>query len=125
MEHSFYARGQPNVAPGRRFPGRLARAEMVGVSNLDPYRPPTAPIDAVAPAETAVSCPKCGHNSVTKVRYNWWGGALGPKLFHVVKCNQCRLQYNGRTGRKLTLVIIVYQAVVLVVFGAALYALRR
>lgn len=95
------------------------------MSNLDPYRPPTAAIDAPPSAETAAACPKCGHNVVTKVRYNWWGGALGPKLFHVVKCNQCRLQYNGHTGGKLTVVIIVYQAVVLLVFGAAWYALRR
>jgi hypothetical protein len=85
----------------------------------DPYLPPTAPIDAPLPATP--QCPKCGEASSTKVGFNWWGGALGPKLFHVVRCNRCRAQYNGRTGGSLTKVIIVYQLVAVVVFGALAY----
>lgn len=95
------------------------------VSNLDPYRPPAAPLDAPPATEAVANCPKCGANRATKVSYNWWGGALGPKLFHVVKCGQCKAQYNGRTGAKLTGVIIGYQAVVLVVLLGAWLALHR
>jgi hypothetical protein len=108
---------------GWLFSCRWAHAELVVVSNLDPYRPPAASIAPVSSAAVA-NCPKCGHNVATKVGYNWWGGALGPKLFHVVKCSQCRAQYNGRTGAKLTGVIIGYQAVVLVVLAVAWLALR-
>jgi len=110
---------------GCPFSRQRAHAEMVWVSNLDPYRPPAAPIDAPITSAAAANCPKCGHNVATKVSYNWWGGALGPKLFHVVKCGNCRAQYNGRTGAKLTGVIIGYQAVVLVVLVAAWLALNR
>jgi hypothetical protein len=56
------------------------------------------------------------------VGFNWWGGALGPRLFHVVRCDQCRAQYNGRTGGSLTKVIIVYQGIALVV-AVALFGL--
>jgi len=85
------------------------------MSNLDPYRPPAEPIYGLAPTPPVANCPKCGFNVATKVKYNWWGGALGPKLFHVVKCVNCRSQYNGRTGANLTRVIIGYQVVVFVV----------
>lgn len=95
------------------------------MSNLDPYRPPAAPIDTLPPTEPVANCPKCGANVATKVGYNWWGGALGPKLFHVVKCGNCKAQYNGRTGAKLTGVIIGYQAVVLVVLLGAWLAFHR
>ncbi|HET7545732.1 MAG TPA: hypothetical protein VFK05_37950 [Polyangiaceae bacterium] len=97
---------------------------MVRVSNFDPYRPPAAPIDPPIEGARYANCPRCGSDRATKVRYNWWGGALGPKLFHVVKCVNCRAQYNGRTGTRLTGVIIVYQAVVLVVLIGAWLALR-
>lgn len=45
------------------------------------------------------------------------GGALGPRLFHVVRCTSCRAQYNGRKGTRLTTVIVVYQLVALTVVG--------
>jgi len=85
----------------------------------DPYLPPSSPLDAPLPA--VPKCPKCGNTSASKVGFNWWGGALGPRLFHVVRCDSCRAQYNGKTGGSLTTTIIVYQLVALVVFGAAFY----
>ena len=92
------------------------------MTNLDPYRPPLAPLDD--PQPPVAKCPKCGAASASKVSYNWWGGALGPKLFHVVKCNQCRSQYNGRSGASLTPVIIAYQAVVFFVVFVIWFFLR-
>lgn len=93
------------------------------MTNLDPYRPPQAPLDA--PGEPGVAhCPKCGAASASKVGFNWWGGAIGPRLFSVVQCSRCHTQYNGKTGAKLTTVIIVYQGVVLLVLAALWFLLR-
>jgi uncharacterized protein (DUF983 family) len=83
--------------------------------SFDPYQPPTAPIGQPFQSASASTCPKCGSQSATKVGFNWWGGALGPRLFHVVKCSQCGTQYNGKTGGTLTKVIIIYQGVILLV----------
>jgi hypothetical protein len=87
------------------------------MADLDAYKPPKANIDAPTGGVPARPCPKCGNTQATKVGFTWWGGALGPKLFSVVKCRQCRVQYNGKTGASLTGVIIVYQLIALVVFG--------
>jgi hypothetical protein len=87
------------------------------MADLDAYQPPKANLDAPTGGVPAPPCPKCGNTQATKVRFTWWGGALGPKLFSVVKCTQCRAQYNGNTGASLTGVIIVYQLIVLLVFG--------
>ena len=91
---------------------------------VNPFQPPAAPTDAYA--ETA-KCPKCGRTSSSKVTFTWWGGLLGAKLFHVVRCNACSKQYNGRTGASLTGVIIGYQVIVVAILGAltvAFFALR-
>lgn len=91
-------------------------------TSFDPYQPPTAKLDAGPPTVAAAACPKCGARAASKVGFTWWGGALGPRLFHVVRCTACRAQYNGRTGGKLTTTIVVYQLVAVVVFGAAAWA---
>jgi transposase-like protein len=90
------------------------------MDDRNPYRPPAATDDAPLPGVRA--CPHCGNTTASKVTFNWWGGALGPRLFHVVRCHGCRKQYNGRTGGSLTRVIIVYQGIFLAV-AAVLFAL--
>jgi hypothetical protein len=96
------------------------------VTNLDPYRAPSAATDQDPQrSELPEPCPKCGARSASKVGYNWWGGALGPRLFHVVKCHQCSTQYNGKTGGTLTRVIIGYQVVVLAVLIVAFFFVRE
>ena len=85
------------------------------MATLNPYQPPSAPLDQ---SGTTGACPKCGNQVATKVGFTWWGGALGPRLFHVVRCTQCRTQYNGKTGASLTKVIILYQVVVLAICAA-------
>jgi hypothetical protein len=69
-------------------------------------------------------CPKCQARTASKVGYTWWGGALGPRMFSVVKCQSCGQQYKGKTGAKLTTTIIVYQLIVVVVLIAAWAVLR-
>ena len=91
-------------------------------TTFDPYQPPTAKLEAGPATVAAAACPKCGNNAASKVGFTWWGGALGPRLFHVVRCSSCRAQYNGRTGGKLTTVIVVYQLVAVAVLGLGCWA---
>jgi hypothetical protein len=78
------------------------------MSDLNPYQAPTAPIGS---AVVAVKCPNCSSQVASPVGFTWWGGALGPRLFKVVKCSECKTQYNGRTGGRMTKVIILYQLI--------------
>ncbi len=77
----------------------------------NPYESPKAPIHMPPVGEPVAPCPACQNTRATKVHFTWWGGALGPKLFNVVKCTQCRTRFNGKTGGWLTNAIIVYQVV--------------
>jgi hypothetical protein len=88
----------------------------------NPYRPPTQSCDPQPlVSDSPHPCPKCGSKIASKVRYNWWGGALGPRLFHVVKCGQCRAQFNGETGKGLGKVILVYNLIAATIAGVGLY----
>ncbi len=61
------------------------------------------------------ACPKCGSTDAKKVKYTWWGGALGPSLLKHVKCNSCGTEYNGKTGRSNQTNIIIYFASIFVI----------
>jgi hypothetical protein len=56
-------------------------------------------------------CPKCGQTNATKVGFTWWGGALGPRMFSQVKCQNCGTEYNGKTGKSNQQAILIYLAV--------------
>ncbi len=60
-------------------------------------------------------CPQCGNANATKVKYTWWGGALGPSMFTHVKCNDCGTQFNGKTGKSNQTNIILYFVVTFVI----------
>ena len=53
-------------------------------------------------------CPKCSSKIAQEVRFTWWGGALGPKLFNHVKCQTCGKTYNGDTGKDNNMYIAIY-----------------
>jgi transposase-like protein len=53
-------------------------------------------------------CPNCGSTNVEKVKFTWWGGALGPSMFTHVKCKNCGTQFNGKTGKSNQTNIILY-----------------
>jgi uncharacterized Zn finger protein len=53
-------------------------------------------------------CPTCGKQDAKKVNYTWWGGVLGPRLFNMVKCNNCGTEFNGKTGKSNRNNIIIY-----------------
>jgi len=59
------------------------------------------------PAQYA-ACPNCGQTNATKMKFTWWGGALGPAMFTHVKCNNCKTEYNGKSGRSNQTNIIIY-----------------
>jgi hypothetical protein len=63
-----------------------------------------------------VPCPRCQSPNVTPVNFTWWGGAIGPRILKLVKCQQCGLSYKGKTGQSPTRDIVIYTVVLIVVF---------
>lgn len=75
-----------------------------------------------------VPCVKCATPDPQPVKFTWWGGVIGPKLLHHVKCGRCGNVYNGKTGASNTQGIIIYTLVIMAVafmifFGLALIPL--
>ena len=63
-------------------------------------------------------CPKCRSSGAEPMKFTWWGGVIGPRIFTHVKCRGCGHAYNGKTGRENTTGIVIYSAVVaILVFG--------
>jgi ribosomal protein L37E len=58
------------------------------------------------------TCPRCGGTSAKAIRFTWWGGVLGPKLLHHVKCEACGTAFNGKTGNSNGAGIAIYFAVI-------------
>ncbi len=69
-------------------------------------------------------CPKCGSKILTKVRYTWWGGILGPRLMHHTKCETCGYRFNGKTGKSNTTPIIIYTVATFVIILVVFYFIR-
>ena len=66
-------------------------------------------------------CPKCGSPLVEKVKYTWWGGFIGPKMFHHTKCAECKYTYNAKTRNSNTTAIIIYSVVLFVIAFVLFY----
>ena len=58
-------------------------------------------------------CPRCGCTFADKVGFTWWGGVLGPALFTHVKCKQCKVAFNGKSGKSNDTAIAIYFGVTL------------
>ena len=69
-------------------------------------------------------CPKCGSLFTSPVKFTWWGGVLGPKLFHHTKCNECKYVFNSKTRKSNTTAIVIYSVVLFAVAFAVFYMLR-
>jgi hypothetical protein len=65
-----------------------------------------------------VPCPRCYTPNPEKVKFTWWGGLLGPKMLSHVKCRNCGLTYNGKSGQSNTTGIVIYSVIVFVIFFA-------
>jgi len=70
-------------------------------------------------------CPKCGSESVSPVRYTWWGGLLGPKILNHTKCQACNYTYNSKTRKSNTAGIVIYFVVFVGLAGLVFYFLRK
>jgi uncharacterized CHY-type Zn-finger protein len=71
-------------------------------------------------------CPKCGSPFVEKVKYTWWGGFIGPKMFHHTKCVECKHTFNAKTRKPNTTAIIIYSIVLgVLAFALVFYAKSR
>jgi transposase-like protein len=70
-------------------------------------------------------CPKCGNKAISKVKYTWWGGVLGPRLLHHTKCDSCGYTFNSKTGKSNTAGIIIYSVVIFVVAFALYFFIRN
>ncbi len=62
-----------------------------------------------------VPCPNCGSNNLEKLGYTWWGGFIGPKIFHYVRCKECNTKYNGKTGKQNIGLIVLYNIIFLAI----------
>ncbi len=78
-------------------------------------------LNDIIPAE---GCPKCGSANVSPVKYTWWGGVLGPKLFHHTKCHDCKFLYNRKTGKSNTQAIVLYSVIAFIIVFALSYFIR-
>ena len=67
-------------------------------------------------------CPNCGNSSAGPVSFTWWGGVLGPRLLHHVRCQNCQECYNGKTGRSNNTAITIY-VVVSALIGIGIFVL--
>lgn len=85
----------------------------------NPYASPQTP--AMAQASEFVACPNCRQSTAERIKWTFWGGMLGPKLFTHVKCRNCGTKYNGKTGRSNDAAIAIY-LVVSVLLGFAIAA---
>ena len=70
-------------------------------------------------------CPKCHSANVAPVKYTWWGGVLGPRMFHHTKCKDCRYVYNRKTRKSNTTNIVIYTIVLFVIAFAVFYFINQ
>lgn len=67
-----------------------------------------------------MQCPQCrGDDEPRPVGFTWWGGLIGPRLFHHVECPRCGTRFNGKTGQSNATAIGIY----MVVLGALAFVL--
>ena len=67
------------------------------------------------------ACPQCSKTMAKQVGFTWWGGALGPRMLHHVKCEGCGTTYNGKTGKSNSQAIAMYFVVTLVIFAGVIH----
>jgi hypothetical protein len=78
---------------------------VISDKNENPYASPLAdsalPDRPVLASPEAVPCPRCGSTDVGPVPYDPMVGRHGPRAIDHIRCNACRTEYNGETGREI------------------------
>ena len=72
---------------------------------------PVLPYQTPGVSSAGVVCPTCRGPQFKPVKFTWWGGVLGPKLFNHVKCLNCGTGFNSKTGKSNNKAIAIYVAV--------------
>ena len=95
----------------------------------NPYHPPKtdqpgAPTQPPPQQAGPGVCPSCHSGDYKALKFTWWGGALGPKLFNHVKCNHCGTTFNAKTGKSNNTAIAIYSVVVTAIVIAVVVGLR-
>ena len=87
---------------------------------------PIPPAEGRAPISTA-PCYCCGSTMGIPVGWTWWGFVF-PRMLHHVKCVDCPVHYNARTGESNDPWILALHLVYLmagIALGVGLYFLLR
>jgi len=63
----------------------------------------------------AVPCPRCGQVAGKRLRYTWWGGAVGPAMMSLTQCQACGYQFNAKTGQSTKKAVIAYNVIALAI----------
>lgn len=75
----------------------------------NPYSPP--PGNYPPPQNQYAPCPQCQNSAATPISWTLWGGFIGPKLLHHVRCMRCGMAYNGKTGKSNMTAIVLYNVI--------------
>src|SRR5215831_13781476 len=90
------------------------------MTDVNPYEPPRTTLEVSPPGDPSAPCPRCRNATATRVRFTWWGGALGPRLFSMVRCTKCSQRFNRKTGKAISAGAILIYSVVVLAIGLAL-----
>jgi predicted Zn finger-like uncharacterized protein len=59
-------------------------------------------------------CPNCQGREAKRVKWTWWGSFWGPKLFTHVRCQDCGVCFNGKTGDTNVIPMVLFVVIPLV-----------
>jgi len=90
----------------------------------NPYQPPQTNLPPGGHPNRLSSgpgvCPSCQSDDYNEVKFTWWGGMLGPRMFNHVKCKGCGSTFNSKSGKSNNSAIAIYSVVGLVIALGAL-----
>lgn len=114
-QHPHSPQAPMGTPPGQSYtpqaPGEPGANPYTAPQSVDQGTPPVQTWWPTATAEAFAPCPRCGCNYAERVKFSWWGGVLGPKLFTHVKCCNCAAAYNGKHGTWNTTNIVIYSVI--------------
>ena len=60
-------------------------------------------------------CPTCLSRATDRVKFTWWGGAVGPWMMSLTKCRACGTQFNSKTRKPVGSAILVYNVIAIAI----------
>jgi len=68
-------------------------------------------------------CPECGGVEAKRIKWTYWGGFWGPKMFTHVRCVDCGCPFNGKTGDTNLVPIISFSVIQVILVVAPVVGL--